>query len=636
MWARGASAPESAVRVMNSLIHHRGPDSDGFWSGNDGALCLGHARLAIVDLSEHGHQPMVSRSDRFVIVFNGEIYNHQELRKSLAGEFKWRGHSDTEVLLEAIDRWGLKAALCHAVGMFALGLWDRQDATLTLARDRMGEKPLYYGVGRMGIGFASELKALKQCPGMDLSYDMDALQDFVQVGYIGCPRSAFRGISKVPSGSILSFKAPDDSGRLEEYWTMPMPPARRSVPVTPAADQERLDRLETLLEQSVRLQMLADVPLGAFLSGGIDSSLIVALMQRCSAKRVLTFTMGFEHQDLDESRYARKVAEHLGTLHTELLVSPQDVLNVIPNLAAVYDEPFADSSQVPTLLLSKLTREHVTVALSGDAGDELFGGYNRYLAAVRLEPLLRSLPLSVRRAAAWVIQCIPSGSWDHFARAMRASPWPRMPPALGEKMFRLSRFLSSQDGLDAYRSTVSQWFDDRMIPVSKSLTQISLPECPGRGLPEQMMWWDMHSYLPDDILVKVDRAAMAHSLETRIPFLDRRIIEFALETPLHFKIRNGETKWMLRQLLKRYVPRKLFERPKQGFSLPLDDWLRGPLRDWAEDLLSSKKLQIFEAWQPAKVRQTWKEHLSGKRNHQRALWTILMLQSWLQLQGSTR
>lgn len=628
MWGRGPIAPHEVVVAMTAALNHRGPDSRGVWALQDGSLALGHARLAIVDLSEQGHQPMASRSGRYMVVFNGEIYNHAELRRTLDGDFAWRGHSDTETLLEAIERWGLVEALGRAVGMFAIALWDCEQGTLTLARDRMGEKPLYYASGSAGLAFASELKSLRHCPGLDFSLDRDALGGYVRFGFVASPHSAYKGVRKLPPASLLVLRSPQDSAEPVRYWTLPRPLADAAAGhPSETDDRARLDELDGLVRRSVRDQMLADVPLGAFLSGGIDSSLIVALMQQGAGQRVRTFSMGFGDGGDDELSTARQTAAHLGTDHTELVVTPSDVLAVVPRLAAIYDEPFADSSQVPTVLLSRLTRQHVTVALTGDAGDELFGGYNRYLIAARLQPRLERWPGWLRRGAGSLLGTLPSDTIDAAAGFARRHGASRLPPVLGEKVARIAQFMAAPTGMEAYLGTVSQWMEG--APLLSPAVAPALDDLPGTALPQRMMWWDMQTYLTDDILVKVDRAAMASSLETRVPFLDHRIVEFALRTPMHCKIRGRQTKWLLRQLLARHVPTAWFDRPKQGFSVPLDAWLRGPLRDWAESLLSTSRLGESRLLDVERVRRTWIDHLGGRRNHQRALWTVLMLQAWL-------
>ena len=574
---------------------------------------------------------MVSRAGRFVIVFNGEIYNHVELRQRLGSHLQWRGHSDTETLLEAIEQWGLVRALQAAVGMFAISLWDVESRTLTLARDRMGEKPLYYGFGPNGLAFASELKALRHFPGLDRSLDEDALRGFVTFGYIASPSSAFKGIRKLPPASTLVLRTPSDvEATPTAYWKLPTPAidASRRMP-TAADDRALVARFDSLLRQSVEQQMLADVPVGAFLSGGIDSSLVVAMMQKHSPRRVRTFTMGFDGGADDELSAARAIATHLGTEHTELLVTPADVLGVVPQLAETYDEPFADASQVPTALLCQLTRRHVTVALSGDAGDELFGGYNRYLSASRLDASLQRWPLGLRRGIGAALGSIPSSWVDTAAAQARNWGMVSVPPSFGEKLARFARLMSARSDREAYTGTLSQWLDLDSAPVVGSVAAPQFEDCAGGSLPQRMMYWDLKSYLPDDILVKVDRAAMASSLEVRVPFLDHRIVEFAQTVPLAQKIRGGLGKWLLRELLAREFPVGMFARPKQGFTLPLDAWLRTSLRDWAEALLEPGILSRSGVLDVGGVRRTWLEHLSGKRNHVRSLWTILMLQEWL-------
>jgi len=614
---------------MVAVLGHRGPDSSGVWTSRRGDLALGHARLAVVDLSEAGSQPMESHSGRFEMVFNGEIYNHQELRQSLAGAPPWRGHSDTETLLAAVERWGLAATLERSVGMFALAIWDHQACTLSLARDRFGEKPLYYARGRHGFAFASEIKALRACTGVDTELDHAALRQFVQFGFISGDASAFRGIRQLPAARTMVLKSPRAEPVTRVYWTAPAPLQHDDAKPDVGADAVGLEKFAGLLTKSVRQQMLADVPLGAFLSGGIDSSLVVAIMQSCATQPVRTFTMGFDGGTDDELVAARETARLLGTTHTELLVTAADVQATILRLPGIYDQPFADASQVPTVLLSALTRGHVTVALSGDAGDELFGGYNRHLVAGQIDKILRSWPPALRRSLGRLLLAAPAHVVDGLAARGRSMGLRRIPASLGEKLARLAQSIEAPTLRDAYLGSLSQWTRSDVSPLLEPAEPPCLDHLEHVSAAQQMMLWDMQSYLTDDILVKVDRAAMASSLETRVPLLDHRIVEFAMRTPLNQKVRNGRGKWLMRELLARYLPRDQFERPKQGFTVPLDAWLRGPLRDWAESLLNVSSLSHSGLMNIAGVRRTWQEHLCGRRNHQRALWTVLMLQAWL-------
>lgn len=625
LWAPNHPDPRNRVAAMVRTLHHRGPDSQGQWSAPDAGPCFGHARLSVVDLSAQGHQPMLSASGRYAITFNGEIYNHQALRHDL-GVHPWRGHSDTESLLAAIERWGVRAALQRAVGMFAFGLWDHELKTLTLARDRLGEKPLYYAHGERGFAFASELKALRSVEGVDLSLDPHALGLYLQLGQVPAPLSIHRGIRKLAPGTLMALQHAGGEPELEPYWRLPSAPAQTDA----SSDAEAIEQLEALLQQSVRGQLMSDVPLGVFLSGGVDSSLIAALMQRASSRPVRSFSIGFDEAEFDESPQARAVARHLGTEHTELRVTAADAIALVPLLPRIYDEPFADSSQIPTLLLSQLTRGHVTVALSGDGGDELFGGYNRHIAAARFWPAAARVPAVLRRQLAQGLAVVPASWWDAAGAGLRLTG--AAPSSLGEKLQKLAALLGARDVTDAYLSTLLHWAEPGAL-LGRAAARPVLAPAYGATLAEHMMAWDLQGYLPDDILVKVDRAAMAHSLETRVPLLDHRIVEFALRTPLHRKIRDGQSKWLLRQVLYRHVPRTLIERPKQGFSIPLDRWLRGPLRDWAESLLTPTALEDAGWLQPAPIRTVWRQHLGGQRNHQQRLWTVLMFQAWVQQQN---
>jgi asparagine synthase (glutamine-hydrolysing) len=620
---------------MAEALAHRGPDDFGAWHEETGGIRLGHRRLAIIDPSPQGHQPMVSHCGRYVIVLNGEIYNHLELRRTL-GERPWRGHSDTETLLACFTRYGVERSLSIVIGMFAFAVWDREQHQLVLARDRMGEKPLYYGTLPSGdFLFASELKAIRAHPKWRGEVDREALTLFLRHNCIPAPWSIYRNIRKLRPGHWLSVKS---NGHAEEgvYWDLvdvaKSSSARRAEPLS---DERAVQRLEEVLGHAVRDQLISDVPLGAFLSGGVDSSTIVALMVRQSAQRVRTFSIGFSEPGYNEAEYAKAVANHLGTDHTEFYVTARDALAVVPRLPTIYDEPFADSSQVVTFLLAQMARRGVTVALSGDAGDELFAGYSRYLLAQGIRRRLGWLPLGFR---AWLSRRVVATSpqaWDGLAgHAMRLLPRPWRIGAAGDKVHKFAAsVLPARNSAEMYRALVSHWQDPASVVLHAAEPQTLLEDAAVQGAMshavERMSLTDQLTYLPDDILVKVDRAAMAVSLETRSPFLDPRVVEYAWQVPMHQKIRNGQTKWLLRQLLYRHVPHALIERPKQGFGIPLASWLRGPLREWAEALLSPARLQQEGYFSAGEIRTKWHEHLEGRRNWQYLLWDILMFQAWL-------
>ncbi len=631
------------IRRMGQAIAHRGPDDHGEWIDAERGIALAHRRLAVVDLSAAGHQPMASYCGRYVVAYNGEIYNHLELRADL-GELPWRGHADTETLLALFTRHGVLATLPRLVGMFALAVWDRQTATLTLVRDRMGEKPLYWGrVGEAGIGFASELRALQAHPDWRGDVDRDALALLMRHNCIPAPHSIWRGVHKLEAGCWVSLQRDGGASGIKiaqgRYWDL----AQLSLAALDAPlqlpDAQATDRLEQLLGETLRGQMLADVPLGAFLSGGIDSSTIVALMARLGTQKVRTFCIGFGDGATSEAVHAHAVARHLGTDHTELVVGAADALALVPQLARLYDEPFADSSQVPTLLVARMARRHVTVALSGDAGDELFGGYNRYLIAARLWPRLQQLPLPLRRGLARLIRGASPAAWDALLCApQRLLPAARRQQDVGAKLHKFSRdVLPASDAKALYRALTSHWVDPGALVLGSRLPDRPLDDpalaSHWRDAVAGMSIADQLGYLPDDILVKVDRAAMAYGLETRAPFLDHRLIEFTWRLPLQQKIRDGRTKWLLRQVLYRHVPRKLIDRPKQGFAVPLAAWLRGPLRDWAEALLAPERLRREGFLAPQPVRTAWAEHQSGRLDRAHELWDVLMFQAWLQEQG---
>jgi asparagine synthase (glutamine-hydrolysing) len=635
------SSLRDAVRRMAGALLHRGPDAGGDWVDEAAGIALGHRRLAIVELSELGAQPMHSTCGRYVLVFNGEIYNHLALRRELAAAGKaptWRGGSDTETLLAGFAGWGISPTLRRATGMFALALWDRLDRRLSLARDRFGEKPLYYGwaggAARAPFVFGSELKALRTVPAYNNGINRGSLGLMLQFCAVPAPHSIFDNTWQLDAGSVATLELAGHGTRqirVDQYWQASV--VAREGQLKPIDDErDAVDALEAALRASIREQMIADVPVGAFLSGGVDSSTVVALMQAQSTRPIQTFTVGFDEAGFDEAPYAATVARHLGTEHHEMRVTAADALAVIPRLATMYDEPFADSSQIPTSIICAAARRHVTVALSGDGGDELLGGYNRYIWGQRIWRQARHLPFGMRRAVGAAILAIPVAAWDTMGPAM---PRRLRPNQLGDKAHKMGHRLSAVDQLDdLYRSLVTQWPPTcspvlNHQPVATRLDNMSLVA--GIHEPEhRMMLWDSLTYLPDDILTKVDRAAMAVSLETRVPFLDYRVAEVAWRLPLHMKIRNGQGKWALRQVLDRYVPRKLIERPKAGFAVPVGLWLRGPLRDWAEALLDETRMRQEGYLEAAAVRQLWDEHLAGRRDWTTRLWNVLMFQAWLE------
>lgn len=619
---------------MANAIFHRGPDDGDVWIDADVGLALIHRRLSILDLSPAGHQPMQSACSRYLVVYNGEIYNWEELRRELEVVGRapaWRGHSDTEVLLACIVAWGLEATLHRVRGMFALALWDRVQKTLTLARDRIGEKPLYYGRVDEGFVFGSELKALRALRSARFDTDPSALALMLRYGYVPAPYSIYQGVFKLPPGSLLRVTADGCFGKPSLWWNFATEAQERVASPRVLSDGEALDELEAVLGAAIDEQMVADVPLGALLSGGLDSSTVVALMQARGRRPVRTFTIGFAEGNYDEAVHARAVARYLGTEHTELYVDPTQARDIIPRLPDIYDEPFADSSQIPTALVCALTRQHVTVCLSGDAGDELFAGYNRYFWATSLWRRLGRVPPGLRKMLADALSAVPVGAYNNFfgtfgsmlpARLRVSNP--------GDKLHKLAEVIGAPSPEALYRELVSQWRG--ALPLHGIAEPSTLVADPDRwpvlpGFSERMMAVDTLSYLPDDILVKVDRAAMATGLETRVPFLDARVIDFAWSLPFRQKVRNGQGKWLLRQLLYRHLPAQLVERPKQGFGVPIEHWLRGPLRDWAEDLLSPTALSEDGLLEPAPIRAMWKRHLSG-RNVQYALWNVLMYQAW--------
>ena len=627
---------ESLQHIVNSMsrhIQHRGPDDAGAWVDASSGIALGHRRLSILDLSPAGHQPMQSANGRYMIVFNGEIYNFPELRQQLekTENINWRGHADTEVLVEAIAVWGIEETIRHCVGMFAFALWDKQKKSLTLARDRIGEKPLYYGYQQGVLLFGSELKALKAHPSWQGEIDRDALTLLLRHNYVATPHAIYKGIRKLPAGTYLQITAAQQ--HLPEpvvYWSMHDVATLGQQNLFSGSDAEAVTALDQVLRKAVGAQMVADVPLGAFLSGGYDSTTVVALMQAQSSRPVKTFAIGFHESGYNEAQHASVVAQHLGTEHTELYVTADQIMQVIPSLPAMYDEPFADASQMPTYLVAQLAKQHVTVALSGDGGDELFGGYPRYFQAQQIWQRLSLVPEPVRQILAKLLASVPVPYWNQLLKLFGP-----LHPAFkagvgGDKLHKLLPVLAAGDKNSLYRRLMSQWEDPASVVIggNELTTDFDDPASLNNDF-HRMMLLDGMNYLPDDILVKVDRAAMAVSLETRIPLLDHRLVEFAWQLPLTMKVRENQGKWLLRQVLYQYVPKKMMDRPKMGFAVPLDVWLRGPLRDWAESLITEQRLKQEGFFNAQPIRQKWQEHLSAKRDWHYYLWDVLMFQAWL-------
>ena len=634
---------EALIHTMADRLLHRGPDDGGVWLDGDAGIAFGHRRLSILDLSSAGHQPMISTSGRYIIALNGEIYNHLELRAELKellqsssylnDEGFWRGHSDTETLLACFEAWGIETALKRTVGMFAFALWDRQDRVLTLARDRMGEKPLYYGWQGDTFLFGSELKALHVNPAFKGDIDRHVLALYLRQGYISAPYSIYEGIYKLIPGTYLQISAYTTRGVIPDskaYWSLQG--VAESGLATPfkGSEREAIDELEARLMKAISYQCIADVPLGAFLSGGIDSSTIVAFMQAQSTLPIKSFTIGFNEKQFNEAGYAKEVARHLGTDHTELYVTSNELLEVIPKLPILYDEPFGDSSAIPTFLVSQLARQKVTVSLSGDGGDELFGGYKEYIRSQRIWSVMQHIPPAVRHLLADAIGVLSPDTINLFMSPLLSGK-NRLSP--GDKATTLSMLLGAISEMDFYRTKELQWKKPESVVIQgkESTNHVSddAKVLLGANLYNHMMYADSMHYLPDDILVKVDRAAMGVSLETRVPMLDHRVIEFAWSLPFHMKVRDNKGKWLLRKVLEKYVPNELIERPKMGFGVPIHEWLRGPLRDWAENLLNMHRLQTDGFFKPEVLLKKWQEHKSNRYNWQHQLWPALMFQAWL-------
>lgn len=640
-YSKASSLSEDIISKMSQALKHRGPDNSGVWINKNSGIYFGHQRLSILDLSDAGHQPMQSQSSRFIITYNGEIYNHLDIRKELErNNFKieWKGNSDTETLLEAINFFGVEQTLSKIEGMFAFGLWDQKMNRLFLARDRLGEKPLYYGWQGVGDNkvfiFGSELKALKVHPEFRGNINRDAISLQLRHNCIPAPYSIYKDIYKLQPGHFLELKESDlkkkISTKSKNYWSLSEIAISGNNSQFNQCEEEIEKNLEKNLQLSVKKQMISDVPLGAFLSGGVDSTLIVALMQSQAAHPVNTFTIGFDQDDFSEARYAKKIARHLGTNHRELNVTPNQVIETIPKIPSIYDEPFSDSSQIPTFLISQFANQNVKVALSGDGGDELFCGYNRYMMSTTFSNLQNYTPLILRKILAGTINSISPRNWNRISKVL---PGLNKHLNFGEKIHKFANVLKTKSLQDYYYTLCSHWQnpDKVLIDVDEPKTTLKklISELDGLNIQQQMMVMDSITYLSDDILVKLDRAAMASSLETRAPFLDHKLIEHVWKIPHSLKIKNGKGKFILRQILDRYVPNALTERPKMGFGIPLAEWLRGPLKDWAENLLDEKILRHEGYFNSELIKNKWKEHLTGKKNWQYDLWDVLMFQAWI-------
>ena len=620
-------------RAMGKAIQHRGPDDSGIWIDENNGVTLTHQRLAIIDLSQSGHQPMMSVSGRYVLCFNGEIYNHNDLRSELDKQGKsptWQGSSDTEIILACIEAYGLRKTLVKLIGMFAIAIWDKHTKEMFLARDRIGEKPLYYGGHGELLLFSSELKALRAHPKFTPKINRDALCLFLRHNYIPQPYSIYQDIKKLPPGHFVVLKK---NSVPEQYWSLKQSLISAKINPFDGSESEALNSLDKLLISTVKGQMQADVPLGAFLSGGVDSSLILALMQEQSSRPIESFTIGFDNKEFNEAPFAMDVAKYLGTQHNELYVSSKTAREVIPNLPKIYDEPFSDSSQIPTFLVSEMAQKHVKVCLSGDGGDEVFGGYNRYTLGNSFSSNLKSVPKPFKTLATKLITSIAPSTWNKLLEpALFLTPKKYRYANIGDKLHKIATIFNCSSFEELYRMLISHWnFPENVVIGAKEPKTIlnSKEAIPNKLSNEElMMFYDMVMYLPDDILVKVDRAAMAVSLETRAPFLDHRVIDFACQLPLKMKIRNGTKKWCIRELLYKRVPKNLIERPKMGFGVPIGEWLRGPLRDWAEYLLEENRIINSGYFQNSEIQKKWREHLSGERNWHYYLWDILMFESW--------
>ena len=618
---------EHVVIKMREKLTHRGPDQSGEWFNKEEEAYFGHRRRSVIDLSENGRQPMVSKCGNYVITYNGEVYNYGELKKELlSAGYSFSGQSDTEVVLAACTIWGVRKAVDRMIGMFAFSIWDRRLNKLSLVRDRLGIKPLYWYYTGKQMAFASELKSFSAIPDWNPEINHHAFSSYIRYGYVPSPVSIYENVSKLPPGSILTWVR-DQSPQIEKYWDPLTFISNSSSDII--SDEEAANELEVLLNDAVKKRMISDVPLGSMLSGGIDSSIVTAFMQKNNTQPIKSYSIGFHETDYNEAQYASKVAEHLKTDHTELYLEPKHAIDLIPNLPEIYDEPFADSSQIPTYLISKLLGQHVTVGLSGDGGDELFAGYNRYQWAGKFALTSKILPNPIRTTLVKMINSLSPLQWDSVFKLL---PQKFKYNNIGDKLYKVASILPLNNEQTIYRELVSQWSSPgEIIRDAQEIKTVAIEnnlKNTVSNFTSRMQLMDMISYLPDDILVKLDRASMAVGLEARVPLLDHRIVEFALKLPIDMKQRNGKSKWLLRQLLHRYVPSEIVERPKMGFSIPIGDWLRGPLREWSQDLLSSEQLKKHDFFKSDIVQTYLNEHMKGHRNHQYKLWVLLMFQSW--------
>jgi asparagine synthase (glutamine-hydrolysing) len=626
LWLKEQDGLEKAISLMSNQLRHRGPDMEGVWINYNCGLGLAHTRLSILDLSEAGRQPMVSKTGRFVMVFNGEIYNHLEIRRKLGPGIRWLGGSDTETLLEAVEHWGIPAVLSKIVGMFAIAVWDQVTQQVSLFRDRLGEKPLYISKVEGGIAFASEIKSIAACFGFSRKVDKNTLKQFLYFGFPFGRSTIYEDIKSLEPGVLYTFSSAQGEAQTYKYWVIDKGAFDFNGRFK---ENDLVDEVENLLTEVVKSQMEADVPVGAFLSGGIDSSLVAALMQKVSGRRVRTFTMGLESGPNSEIEMGRSIAKQLGTDHTEIIVNPSEMLEVVPRLAEIYDEPFGDPSQLPTVLLCQKVKQSVVVALSGDGGDEMFGGYNRYLALDRMAPIIGKTPVMVRRMLSIAINLVSADNWNNLSLFGNSVGCRKIPIELGEKMYKISRILRLNDPRDIYLETLCNWRNHQDIKECWDLCRLLLQPYSGELSVESMMRWDACNYLPNNILCKVDRAAMSVGLETRLPLLDQRIVEMANRIPMEYKIRNGQTKWILRSIVSRQIGVSTFDRAKQGFTLPIGQWMRGPLKDWCFSILNDESSGLLDILDQKSVLKLWRDHCDGVRNNQKALWSVIILKSWL-------